>query len=297
MTAAGVILGTAAYMSPEQAKGKPADKRSDIWAFGCVLYEMLTGKRAFGGEDVADTLASVLKSEPDWSALPVDVPALVRAMLEELFEKGSSRPHRRRCGRPVCGSTGRESNLTDVAAPASPGRRVAPFAIASGERLPDWCTPGRFLGMEDFDRRFQRRRSRGSQFHSARGSVLERADLVCWRSRQTGLEWPSSSETNCICVRCPSPKRSRLPGRNSSRVRFARRCFHQTGSGSPSSRQCRPTSERCPSAEEHRSRFATAAGRWVRCTGTATGSCSRKLAKGSPSGFAGVTRPAAEPIA
>ena len=56
MTAIGVILGTAAYLSPEQAKGKPADKRSDIWAFGCVLFEMLTGKRAFDGDDVSDTL-------------------------------------------------------------------------------------------------------------------------------------------------------------------------------------------------------------------------------------------------
>ena len=70
MTAAGMILGTAAYMSPEQAKGKPADKRSDIWAFGCVLYEMLTGRRAFEGEDVSDTLAAILRGEPDWSALP-----------------------------------------------------------------------------------------------------------------------------------------------------------------------------------------------------------------------------------
>ena len=67
---AGVILGTAAYMSPEQAKGRAADKRSDVWAFGCVLYEMLTGRRPFEGEDVADTLAAVLKSEPDWNALP-----------------------------------------------------------------------------------------------------------------------------------------------------------------------------------------------------------------------------------
>src|SRR5215470_4579121 len=67
MTGVGMILGTAAYMSPEQAKGRPADKRSDVWAFGCVLYEMLTGKRAFEGEDVSDTLASVLKTNPDWS--------------------------------------------------------------------------------------------------------------------------------------------------------------------------------------------------------------------------------------
>jgi serine/threonine protein kinase len=69
MTMRGVILGTAAYMSPEQAKGRFVDKRADIWAFGCVLYEMLTGKRAFDGEDVSDTLASVLRAEPDWFAL------------------------------------------------------------------------------------------------------------------------------------------------------------------------------------------------------------------------------------
>src|SRR5213593_3685539 len=74
MTGRGVILGTAAYMSPEQARGKAVDNRSDIWAFGCVLYEMLTGKRAFEGEDVTDTLAAVLRGEPDWAAIPPDVP-------------------------------------------------------------------------------------------------------------------------------------------------------------------------------------------------------------------------------
>ena len=66
MTHAGMIMGTAAYMSPEQAKGRAVDKRSDVWAFGCVLFEMLTGKRAFEGEDVSDTLAAVLRGEPDW---------------------------------------------------------------------------------------------------------------------------------------------------------------------------------------------------------------------------------------
>src|SRR6202521_5666129 len=71
------ILGTAAYMSPEQAKGRLADKRSDVWAFGAVLYEMLTGARAFGGEDVSDTLANVLKSPPDWSALPPNLPPAI----------------------------------------------------------------------------------------------------------------------------------------------------------------------------------------------------------------------------
>jgi serine/threonine-protein kinase len=90
MTQLGVILGTAAYMSPEQAKGKPADKRSDIWAFGCVLFEMLTGKRTFDGEDVSDTLAAVLRGTPDLFALPRATPANVRAILTGCLEKDRS---------------------------------------------------------------------------------------------------------------------------------------------------------------------------------------------------------------
>jgi serine/threonine protein kinase/Tol biopolymer transport system component len=88
----GMIVGTAAYMSPEQAKGKPADKRSDIWAFGCVVYEMLTGRRAFEGEDVADTLAFVLTSEVDWSALPSRTPA----PLERLIRRSLMKDRRQR---------------------------------------------------------------------------------------------------------------------------------------------------------------------------------------------------------
>ena len=81
MTAAGMILGTAPYMSPEQAKGRPADKRTDVWAFGCVLYEMLTGKPAFGGDDISDTLANVLKADPDWTALPASLPPAIRTLV------------------------------------------------------------------------------------------------------------------------------------------------------------------------------------------------------------------------
>ena len=87
MTGVGMMLGTAAYMAPEQAKGREADKRSDVWAFGCVLFEMLTGKRPFDGEDVSDTLANVLKREPDWAALPAEVPPALRALLRRCLEK------------------------------------------------------------------------------------------------------------------------------------------------------------------------------------------------------------------
>jgi serine/threonine-protein kinase len=86
-TQAGVILGTAAYMAPEQARGKAADKRSDIWAFGCVLYEMFTGRRAFEGVDLTDTLAAVLRSEPDWSAVPAATPAAVHALVRGCLKK------------------------------------------------------------------------------------------------------------------------------------------------------------------------------------------------------------------
>ena len=87
MTEAGFILGTAAYMSPEQATGRPADKRADVWAFGCVLFEMLTGKRAFEGEDASDTLAGILRGDPDWKALPRNTPAHVREVLTGCLAK------------------------------------------------------------------------------------------------------------------------------------------------------------------------------------------------------------------
>ncbi len=86
-TRAGIILGTAAYMSPEQARGKMVDRRTDIWAFGCVLYEMLSGKRAFAGEDVSETLAATLKLEPDWSALPEELPWRLRELLRRCLIK------------------------------------------------------------------------------------------------------------------------------------------------------------------------------------------------------------------
>jgi predicted Ser/Thr protein kinase len=90
-TALGVILGTAAYMAPEQARGRPVDKRADIWAFGCVLFEMLTGKRAFTGDTVTDILAAVVTQEPDWTALPTDTPAAIRSVLRKCLQKDPKR--------------------------------------------------------------------------------------------------------------------------------------------------------------------------------------------------------------
>jgi serine/threonine-protein kinase len=90
-TRMGVLLGTAPYMSPEQAKGKPVDKRTDIWAFGCVVYEMLTGKRAFDGEDVTDVSAAIVRGEPNWTLLPIATPPGIRKVLRRCLEKDRKR--------------------------------------------------------------------------------------------------------------------------------------------------------------------------------------------------------------
>jgi serine/threonine protein kinase len=91
MTGVGVILGTAAYMSPEQARGKTVDKRTDIWSFGCVLYQMLTGRSAFAGETVSDTIVAVLEREPDWNVLPDATLPTIRRLLQRCLEKDPKR--------------------------------------------------------------------------------------------------------------------------------------------------------------------------------------------------------------
>ncbi len=91
MTGAGVILGTAAYMSPEQARGRAVDRRTDIWSFGCVLYECLTGQQAFAGETVSDMIALILQGEPDWKALPTSLPPNVRELIERCLTKDAKK--------------------------------------------------------------------------------------------------------------------------------------------------------------------------------------------------------------
>jgi eukaryotic-like serine/threonine-protein kinase len=134
VTAMGVILGTAAYMSPEQAKGRRAGKRGDVWAFGCIVYEMLAGKRAFDGADVSDTFASVLKSEPDWAALPSGTPASIRRLLRRSLEKD----HRRRLADMADARLEIDDALAGVDASTAPTRsdrnrlqRIAPWLIAA----------------------------------------------------------------------------------------------------------------------------------------------------------------------
>jgi serine/threonine protein kinase len=90
-TSIGTLLGTAAYMSPEQVRSIPVDRRADIWAFGCLMYEMLTGRRAFGGRDVAETLAAVLTSDPDWSRLPEHTPIAIARLIQRCVERDIKR--------------------------------------------------------------------------------------------------------------------------------------------------------------------------------------------------------------
>ena len=91
MTRMGMVLGTAAYMSPEQARGHQADQRSDVWAFGCVLYEMLTGTRVFDMREMSDTIAAVLRAEPDWTKLSAQVPEPITTLLHRCLEKDPKR--------------------------------------------------------------------------------------------------------------------------------------------------------------------------------------------------------------
>ncbi len=137
LTQAGLILGTAAYMSPEQARGRPVDKRADIWAFGCVFFEMLTGRRTFEGEDITLTLAEVVKSEPAFDALPSQVPASIRNILRRCLQK-DPRQRMRDIGdvRLV---------LADVAAHPDESATSAPVAAAASTRRPGLGAVGGFV--------------------------------------------------------------------------------------------------------------------------------------------------------
>jgi Tol biopolymer transport system component len=130
-TKEGVVLGTAAYMSPEQARGKGVDRRADIWAWGCVLYEMLAGGRTFAGESISDTLAAVLTREPDWSALPAETPASVVRVLKRCLDRDvRTRFHDVADARIELDESPEPSTVTAPAVPPKMGRRAAPWLAA-----------------------------------------------------------------------------------------------------------------------------------------------------------------------
>ncbi len=130
-TKAGMILGTVAYMSPEQAKGKRVDKRADIWAFGVVLFEMLTGRQAFAGETATDILAAVVRAEPDWEALPASVPRRVRKLLQRCLAKDDKRRLRDMGDARLELEDAPEATDPVAPAPVATGRaRLLPWAVA-----------------------------------------------------------------------------------------------------------------------------------------------------------------------
>jgi len=134
-TMQGVILGTAAYMSPEQARGRAVDKRTDIWAFGCVLYELLTSKPAFHGEDVTEILASVVKSEPDWTALPANISPSIRVLLQRCLRKD-------RRQRTPDAATIRIEIEDAIAAPKDSGATQAATATRAWREGAPWAAAG-----------------------------------------------------------------------------------------------------------------------------------------------------------
>ena len=168
MTQAGVILGTAAYMSPEQARGRPVDKRSDIWAFGCVLFEMLTGKAAFAKDNVSDTLAAVLGTEPDWSTLAPAVPSSLRLLVQRCLEKD----RQRRIG--DISTAIFLMNEPQIAVPAT--HQATATAPARRAALADACGSCRDV----------RGRSRAEPRRYGSRRVRPLAALLAWRSRRRG---------------------------------------------------------------------------------------------------------------
>ena len=164
MTGVGMLLGTAAYMSPEQARGKTVDKRSDIWAFGCVLYEMLTGKRAFGADDVTETLAFILTKEIDWTALPRprrDRQGSATSMSAEGSASPIARRRRRAPGNRRCDvGTSRHGSDRPCESVDRGGRRPRRLRRSPPPRLLAACWSPRSSDLPPWFRRFPGWRSR-----------------------------------------------------------------------------------------------------------------------------------------
>ena len=234
-TAAGVILGTAAYMSPEQARGQSLDRRTDIWSFGCVLYEMLTGRAPFAGDTIADTLAAILEREPDWAALPATVPAAVRTLIRRCLKKDGQQ-------RIVDISVAKFvlDDLADVASAAAPVSSVAiaprpplwrRMAILSGT----WLVGVAMAGSAVWFAVGSTAPPRVSRFLITPPSAAALADrsASAWPSRRMARasSTPAPTTRHSSCARSISSTPRRSPGSACPMGRSSRR----TASGSASS--------------------------------------------------------------
>jgi len=130
LTRSQTIVGTAAYMSPEQARGKPVDKRSDIWAFGCILYELLSGRQAFGAETISDSMVAILKNDPDWSRLPAETAPGIRLLLRRTLEKDPRQ---------------RLHDIADARIWIDEARAAPPVTAPAGKTAPRWTWAAGFV--------------------------------------------------------------------------------------------------------------------------------------------------------
>jgi len=233
-TISGVILGTAAYMSPEQARGQPVDKRTDIWAFGCVLYEMLTGRAPFARDTTSDSMAAILARDPDWAALPRELPAVVERLMRRCLTK--DRQHRLR-------DIG-DARLEIEEALASPAvmphatvettwRRRAPYAVAGVATTAAVAVLG--ISRHDDPRR-HRTDSRSRDLRSRRRPAINwmSTDRQS-QSRATAARLPSSPSTVAFSASLCATSTSSKPRRSRVRTEGSRLSSRPTVSGSGSS--------------------------------------------------------------
>ena len=248
-TEIGTVLGTAAYMSPEQARGRPVDKRTDIWAFGCVLFESLTRQRAFAGKTTSDCIAAVLAAEPDWDTLPASTPANIGALVRRCLEKDPQRRLR------DIGDAGIES-MTRLAAETAArsllsGRRHRSTGYWQGLRAGFWqapwwlCCPCIHGAKAPYHTE-----SHDSPSPSARMKLSGRPTLRIWRFHRMAAKWRiarvDKSTSGLSISRKPSPLPTAVAARLSS---------HPTGNGWRSI-TCRPKRyAKSPSAEARLSFF------------------------------------------
>ena len=185
----GAVIGTPAYMSPEQARGLAVDKRTDIWAFGCVLYEMLTGRVAFAGDTISDSIAQILEREPDWSALPATTPAPIRRLLLRCLTKDPKKRLR------DIGDVRIEIDAMDEVLPGAAATPVAPPRAMSAAAWLPWVAlvagrrSRRHVGGVTPD---TVGREPARQRHASRASRTGQAQKSRPRFHPTAGTWPSS---------------------------------------------------------------------------------------------------------